>query len=195
MFIISAVAGGVSLTLLATMVAAKLRNTSYVCVDIQREISRVVGYVLLAYLYLKLWDWAATSYYSQTPGSADVLARLNATTPFNASFWWLEIILGGVVPVLLLLIPRTRRDDRAVMLALGLVVLGVVVNRWNTTLIGLVAPPDWSPGVLGGVAVASYLPTLPEVAVAIGIVAYGLLFFTLGTKYLPIYTECEEEPV
>jgi molybdopterin-containing oxidoreductase family membrane subunit len=194
MFIISAVAGGVSLTILATMVAAKLRHTRYVCVDIQREISRVVGYVLLAYLYLKLWDWAATSYYSQTPGSADVLARLNATTPFNASFWWLEVILGGLVPVLLLLIPRTRRDDRAVMLALGLVIMGVVVNRWNTTLIGLVAPPDWSPGVLGGVTVASYLPTLPEVAVALGIVAYGLLFFTLGTRYLPIYTECEEEP-
>jgi Ni/Fe-hydrogenase subunit HybB-like protein len=156
-------------------------------INLQRELSRILGYVLLAYLYIKIWDWADTSYYSHAPGTADAIARLNVTTLFSPAFWWLEIILGGLISVLLLLVPDLRRNDRAVMLACGLVVAGVVVNRWNTTLSGLVAPPDWSPGILGGALVASYLPSLVEVAVGLGIISYALLFFTLGARYLPIF--------
>lgn len=75
------------------------------------------------------------------------------------------------------------------MLALSLVIVGVVINRWNITLSGLVAPPDWSPGVLGNIMVASYYLSITEIAVAIGIVAYALLGFTLGVRYLAIYPQ------
>jgi Ni/Fe-hydrogenase subunit HybB-like protein len=73
------------------------------------------------------------------------------------------------------------------MFALSLVVAGVVINRWNITLSGLVAPPDWSPGVMGNLVAVSYFPSPVEIAVAIGIVAYALLGFTLGVRYLAIY--------
>jgi molybdopterin-containing oxidoreductase family membrane subunit len=142
---------------------------------------------VLAYLYIKVWDWAATSYYSHAPGTADALARLNAITPYTSTFWWVEIVLGGLVPAMILLNRRLRHNDRAVILALGLIVVGVVVNRWNVTLSGLVAPPEWSPGVLGSVVAASYAPTWVEVAVSLGILAYALLAFTLGVKYLPLF--------
>jgi molybdopterin-containing oxidoreductase family membrane subunit len=187
MFIISAVAGGVSLTLLATIVTAKLRHRPLLPLDVQREVARFVGYTMLAYLYIKLWDWAATSYYSHAPGTADALTRLQATTPYTSAFWWLEIVLGGLIPALILLYQPLRRNDRALMIALALIVFGVVVNRWNVTLSGLVVPPDWSPGVLGGVVAASYFPSWVEMAVSAGVLAYGLLGFTLGARYLPIY--------
>lgn len=73
------------------------------------------------------------------------------------------------------------------MTALGLVVVGVVLNRWNITLSGLVAPPQWSPGVLGNVIATSYFPSLIEIGVGLGIIAYALLGFTLGVRYLEIY--------
>jgi len=187
MFIISAVAGGISLTLLATILTGKLTNRRLISLDLQREIARLAGYVLLGYLYLKIWDWAATSYYSHSPGTASALSRLQATTPYTQTFWWLEIILGGLIPAFILLYPSLRRNDRALMIGLGLIVMAVVVNRWNVTLSGLVVPPEWSPGVLGGVLAASYFPTWTEVAVSIGILGYGLLAFTLGVKYLPIF--------
>ena len=187
MFILSAVAGGVSLTLLATMITGKLRHRPLISDEIQHAVARYVGFGLLAYLYIKLWDWAATSYYSHAPGTADALARLNATTPYTSTFWWLEIALCGLAPAIILLYRPLRRNDRAVMAALGAIVLGVIVNRWNVTLSGLVAPPDWSPGVLGGVVAASYAPTWVEVAVSMGILAYALLVFTLGARYLPIF--------
>lgn len=187
MFIISAVAGGMSLTLLATVISSKLLHTELIKSDIKREVARVIGYTTLAYLYIKLWDWAATSYYSHAPGTASALQRLQATTPYTTTFWGIEIILAGIVPAVILLYQPLRRNDRALMSALGLICLGVVVNRWNVTLSGLVAPPAWSPGVLGNVVAATYFPTVTEILVAVGIVAYALLGFTLGVRYLPLY--------
>jgi menaquinone reductase, integral membrane subunit len=188
MFILSAVAGGMSLTLLATMVTERLRRQPLLAVTVQREVARFVGFALLAYLYIKLWDWAATYYYSHTPSTAMALARLQATTPYTLTFWWWEIILGGFIPAAILLYQPLRRNDRALMLGLLLVVLGVVVNRWNVTLSGLVVPPDWSPGVLGYLVAVSYSPTPIEVLVSLGILAYALLAFTLGARYLPIFS-------
>jgi molybdopterin-containing oxidoreductase family membrane subunit len=187
MFIISAIAGGISMTLLLSLIVGKLQNKRVIPRDLQFTLSRLVGYTLLAYMYIKLWDWAATSYYSQASGAADALTRLQATTPYTETFWWLEIVFGGLVPAFILLYRQSRHNDRMVMTALGLIVMGVVINRWNVTLSGLIAPPQWSPGVIGNVVVASYLPTLPEIAVTIGIAGYALIGFSLGVKNLPIY--------
>lgn len=187
MFIISAVAGGMSLTLLATIVTSKLRQQPLIPESTKREVARLVGYILLGYIYIKLWDWAATSYYSHAPGTASALEILQATTPYTTTFWWIEIIMGGIIPAIILLYQPFRRSDRALVGGLGLIVLGVVVNRWNVTLSGLVAPPNWSPGVLGNIVSASYSPTPIEIIVALGILAYGLLGFTLGARYLPLY--------
>jgi Ni/Fe-hydrogenase subunit HybB-like protein len=187
MFILSAVAGGISMTLLLTILTGKLRNKRLISRQLQSDVARIAGFALVAYLYLKLWDWAATSYYSHAPGTADTLSRLQATTPYTQTFWWLEIVLGGVVPAIILLYRPLRRNDRYLMISLGLIVMSVVVNRWNVTLSGLVAPPQWSPGVLGNLIVATYLPSLTEIFVTIGIGAYALMGFSLGAKFLPIY--------
>jgi molybdopterin-containing oxidoreductase family membrane subunit len=192
MFILSAIAGGMAMTLAITLVVGWLKGRRLITEEVQREVARFIGYVLLFYLYIKLWDWAATSYYSYNPGVMESLARLQATTPYTLTFWWMEILLGGFLPAALLLVPRFRADHRLLLAGLVLIVMGVTVNRWNVTLSGLVVPPQWSPGVLGSVVAAPYFPTLPELLIATGIVAYGLLALTLGIRYLPIYDVPEE---
>jgi Ni/Fe-hydrogenase subunit HybB-like protein len=187
MFIISAVAGGMSLTLLATMIVSRLRHQQIVPPAVCAEITRTIGFITLGYLYIKLWDWASTSYYSNTPATADILTRLNATTPYTATFWGIEVLLGALVPAVILLTPNLCQRKNLVMAALAMVVAGVVINRWNITLSGLVAPPQWSPGVLGNVVAASYFPSIIEIGVALGIITYALLGFTLGARYLAIY--------
>jgi molybdopterin-containing oxidoreductase family membrane subunit len=187
LFILSAVAGGVSLTLLVTMIVMKLTGRELIDKFLRRDIARLAAFALLAYLYLKVWDWAATSYYSHAPGTADALARLQATTPYNQTFWWLEIVLCGLVPAAILLSRPMRRQHGIFMIGLALVVLGVIVNRWNVTLSGLIVPPQWSPGVLGNVVAASYVPSWIEVAVSLGVLGYALLGFTLGVRLLPLY--------
>lgn len=189
MFILSAVAGGVSLTLLVTMILSKLSGKELIDKFLRRDIARLSAFTLLAYLYLKLWDWAATNYYSHAPGTADALTRLQATTPYTQSFWWLEVVLCGVVPAIILLNRPFRRRHGLFMIGLALIVVGVVVNRWNVTLSGLVVPPSWSPGVLGNAIAAAYTPSWTEISVSLGVLGYALLAFTLGAKYLPLFSK------
>lgn len=193
LFILSAVAGGVSLTLLVTMIVWKLTGREVIDKFLRRDIARLAAAALLAYLYLKIWDWAATSYYSHAPGTADALARLAATTPYTRSFWFIEVFLGGLVPVVILLNQPLRRRHGVFMIGLALAVFGVIVNRWNVTLSGLIVPPQWSPGVLGNVIAVPYVPSWTEVAVSLGIVGYALLVFTLGVRHLPIYQDPAEQ--
>lgn len=193
MFIISAVAGGMSLTLFSTMLVARLRNIVIVPPVVCAQVTRTVGFITLGYLYIKLWDWAATSYYSHSPGTADILTRLHATTPYTATFWGVEVVLSGVIPALILLLPNLCKRKNLVMTALALVVMGVVINRWNITLSGLVAPPDWSPGILGDTVAVSYFPSIIELGVAVGIVSYAWLGFTLGARYLGLYQSLKKE--
>jgi Ni/Fe-hydrogenase subunit HybB-like protein len=187
MFIISAIAGGMSLTMLATMIMARLRHQQFLSSEVCTGVTRTIGFITLGYLYMKIWDWAATSYYSHTPAAASMLARLHATTPYVATFWGIEVLLGGLLPAAILLLPNLCERKNLVMMALGSIVAGVVINRWNVTLSGLVAPPAWSPGVLGNVIAVSYLPTFVELCVVLGIVSYALLGFTLGVRYLELY--------
>lgn len=191
MFILSAVGGGISLTLFATIVVGKLSGEKLIADNLKREIARYAGFAMAAYLYLKFWDWAATSYYSHAPGTADALQRLALTTPYEQTFWWLEVVLGALIPVIILLFPRFRRSDPILLVGLGLAVAGLVVNRWNVTLSGLIAPPQWSPGVLGNVIAATYVPSWTEVAVSVGVLGYALLVFTLGARYLPLFPHKE----
>lgn len=192
MFILSAVAAGVSATLLATMITSKLTGRELIDKYLRRDIAKLAAFVLLAYMYLKLWDWAATSYYSHDPAVLDALTRLQATTPYTQSFWLVEILLGGLVPAMILLNRSMRRKEWPLMGALVLVVFGVIMNRWNVTLSGLVVPPDWSPGVLGSTIAVAYVPSWTEIAVSIGVLGYALLAFTLGVKYLPLFRDTFE---
>jgi molybdopterin-containing oxidoreductase family membrane subunit len=187
MFIISAIAGGMSLTMLASMIVGRLRHQQFLPPAMCVGVTKTIGFITLGYLYMKIWDWAATSYYSHTPATAGMLERLNATTPYTATFWGIEILLGGLAPALILLLPNLCERKDLVMAALSSIVIGVVINRWNVTLSGLVAPPAWSPGVLGNVIAVSYSPSIIELLVALGIVSYALLGFTLGVRYLEIY--------
>jgi menaquinone reductase, integral membrane subunit len=189
LFILSAIAGGVSLTLLVTLLYSKLSGREVIDKYLRRDIARLAAFALLAYLYLKMWDWAATSYYSHAPGTADALVRLQATTPYTQSFWFVEVFLGIIVPVIILLNRPLRRRMPLLVLALVLVIVGVVVNRWNVTLSGLTVPPQWSPGMLGNVVAAPYFPSAVEVAVSLGVFGFALLLLTLGMKYLPLFAK------
>ncbi len=187
MFIISAIAGGMSLTMLATMIVGRLRHQRYLPPSVCIGVTKAIGFITLGYLYIKIWDWAVTNYYSHNPDMANMLERLNVTTPYSATFWGIEVVLSGLAPALILLLPNLCERRDLAMLALAAIVFGVIVNRWNVTLSGLVAPPAWSPGVLGNPVAVSYAPSLVELLVTLGILSYALLGFTLGVRYLDLY--------
>ena len=194
LFILSAVAAGPALTLGLALIVGKIRRMQMVPPDILRGVAQFIGFACLAYLYLKLWSWAAQNYYSHVPERAQGLEVLNLNTPYGFTFWFGEALFGALVPAIILLWWRLRRHQSLVILAVALIILGLLFNRWNVTLSGFIIPLDWSPGVRDVFPINSYFPGLIEWGVAIGILGYGLLALTLGVRYLNLFPKAAVLP-
>lgn len=192
LFILSAAAAGASLTLFVSLLSGKLLHKKMVPDKIVNNVAILIGGLAAAYLYLKVWSWAATNYYSHLPEQQLGWEILAANTPYNFTFWFGEVLFGALVPMLLLLWPRMRRNHNVIMLATMMIIAGLVINRWNMTLSGFTIPLDWSPGVGDVFPVNQYAPALIEWIVAIGIVAYSWLAFTLGVRFLNIYPHARD---
>jgi molybdopterin-containing oxidoreductase family membrane subunit len=187
MFILSAVAAGGTVTLALTIFYENVRHRRQISPMLRNQVAMFAGLMSLAYLYLKLWDFLATAYYSHLPSRVADQNLLESITPYGVTFWWLEIIVGALVPAIILMSPRLRRQDSFIVLAGLLAMIGIVANRWNVTLSGLIVPMDWSPGAAELFPAQQYTPALSEWGVAIGVVGYALLMVTLGLRYLPLF--------
>ncbi len=192
LFILSAIAAGVSLTILVTILSGKLMRREQVPNDILENVAKFAGIMCLAYLYLKLWSWAATNYYSYVPEQQLGVEILAQNTPYNFTFWFGEVLFGALVPAMFFLWGRLRRNRYALIIAALMVIAGLVINRWNMTLSGFVIPLDWSPGVSQVFPINQYQPALVEWGVAIGIVGYAWTAFTLGVRFLRLYPDARD---
>lgn len=188
LFILSAIAGGAAMTLFITLLTSMLTRKQLVPPDVLAGVARLVGFALLAYLYLKIWSWAATNYYSQVPEQQFGLEILRANTPYNYTFWFGEVLFGALVPAIVLLWARLRRNPRNIMIATLMVIIGLVINRWNMTLSGFVVPLDYTPGV-ATLPVNTYVPNGIEVLISAAIVAYSWLFFSLAARFIRLYPD------
>jgi len=183
LFIVSAVAGGIALTTLASMLSARLSNRAKVNDELIERLAFVVGWIMLGYLYFRFWD-AFSMTYTYEPGRTEGLGLLTQG-PLAFNFWVGEIILGAVVPIVLLLNAKTRRHPAARMVALALVVGGVAAYRWDTNLAGQLVVMTYLPHSIQTLF-TRYTPSLIEYLAGAGVVAYGLMAFTIGVRYLRV---------
>jgi molybdopterin-containing oxidoreductase family membrane subunit len=97
-----------------------------------------------------------------------------------------EIGICGVLPALILIIPKLRQTQSFLWLAVILGVLGVCLNRWVMVLQVLAVP------VLPFEGWFTYLPSWQEVATTILPVAYGIILISASYRYLPIFPQEQE---
>jgi molybdopterin-containing oxidoreductase family membrane subunit len=183
LFIVSAMAAGPSLTVFASKVAARLTPRATVNEDSLDQIARFIGWVLVAYLYLRFWD-TFSMVYSYEPGRTEGLNLLTqGTLSFN--FWFGEIILGIIVPMIILLNDRLRRRQPLQFMALLLVIGGLIAYRWDINMVGqMVVFSSIPQGIIP--LYTQYSPALIEIVVGIGVIAYAMFAFTLGVRYLKV---------
>lgn len=191
MFIISAVAVGPALTMAIAYLLEWVTGKKTVPHDILRAIARFSGFGLLAYAYIKFWDLAAVSYYGRTPAVSEALYLLNQQTPYNFGFWFGEVILGIVIPVIFFLVPRFNRKPGYLVWGAIMATAGIIFNRWNITITGLFVPLSYSPGTQYQLPMGEYFPSQIEWAIIIGIFGYALTMLTLGVRFLPLFPRQE----
>jgi Ni/Fe-hydrogenase subunit HybB-like protein len=183
LFIISAGAGGLATTTLASWLVGKLQPESNVRIDLINKVAKFLGWWLVGYLYLRFWDVFAMTYTYQ-PGREEGL-NLLTQGPLSINFWFGEIILGTLIPIVILLTERLRKNPITRAAALMLIIGGVVAYRWDTNMVGQVIVQ--TPIPLNNPPVyTQYFPSAVEITAGLGILAIGLMIFSLGVKYLKI---------
>ena len=183
LFMFSAIVGGIALTLLASMLSARLTPKAKVNDILIERVAQFLGYMMIGYLYFRFWDWLAQTY-TYEPGRTEAFGLLTkGTLSFN--FWFGEMIFGALLPTFILLYKPTRLSPFWRMLGLAMIVGGVVAFRFDTNIVGFLAVISYLPGE-ALVSYTSYTPSLVEWATGLGIVSYGLLAFSLGVKYLRV---------
>ena len=144
LFIVSAIAGGMSLTVFASMLTPYLTKRAKVDDNLLERVAYFIGWVLVVYLYFRFWDTLAMTYTYQ-PGRTEGLHMLTKGT-FAFNFWVGEMLLGIFIPMILLLNKRTRLNTFWRMLALLMVVGGLVAYRYDTNLSGQLIILSYLPG-------------------------------------------------
>lgn len=184
LFMASAVVGGPSITVLISMLAARLSpKKAKVDDELLERVSYFVGWALVVYLYFRFWDGLAMTY-TYEPGRTEALHFLTKG-PLAFNFWFFEIFLGAVMPILILLNNRTRRIPVLRMLAVAGVVVGVIAYRWDLNMAGQLTLMTYLPSEISTLYTA-YIPSFLESLAGAGVVAYGMLAITLGIRYLDI---------
>lgn len=192
LFIVSAVAAGPAMVVFASHMAARLTPKAKINPALLTTVAKYIGWVLIVYLFLRVWDLLYLSY-STDPGRGESLFYLTQG-PLAINFWLGEMLIGILIPMIILLVPQWRRNPHLQMLAAAMVVMGLILYRWDTNMVGQMVVFSYLPQATTPLF-TNYLPSLVEIVAGLGVAAYGILAFTLGVCYLRVvdHTEIHEQ--
>ncbi|MEW6286127.1 MAG: NrfD/PsrC family molybdoenzyme membrane anchor subunit [Chloroflexota bacterium] len=113
------------------------------------------------------------------------------TSGVMSALFWAEILIGAVIPLIWFSIEKNRANPNRLFAGAVILLLGMILNRFNVSWFAVKHPDPlfYMPTFMGNV---KYFPTLPEVAVSIGIFSAGIMAFGLIAKYFPVF-EAEHE--
>lgn len=186
LFVLSAVGGGTSLLFLLSVFVFRVVRPGLVSDGVLYNVAQIAGGVLLLCVYIRLWDWAVTNYYSFNHLIDVQEVLLNTISPYDLTFWIGQVFFATLSGSILLAAKRIK-NFRVLMVAAALPVFCVISMRWNYNFAGLIASISYDP-FTPTVKLHSYLPTWQEIAVATGVISYWLMGFSLATRFLPFHS-------
>lgn len=165
LFLTSALFSGFSVTILLAIVTCRALKKP-VSMQILTSLAKVVLTLQIIYLALKVGDLLLAGEAGLVFGSGPLSILFLA-----------EIFIGLLIP-LILFSSRARESERGLLLGVIYTLIGLAINRSSIALFALRAP-----------AGAAYFPHWIEFGIVIGAVAFGILAFTLGVRYVPTLRE------
>jgi molybdopterin-containing oxidoreductase family membrane subunit len=179
--ILSAIAAGPSFLMLVTTAAQKITRRKLVPAQIFPRLGIISGVLMAAYVALKAIDtliWLNIT----SPAAGFAPWEHYAYKPFGSALLFAEIIVFGLLPAVLLIQGRFRLTGAA------LACCGILLNRFVLTVQTLALP------TLAFDPFLTYTPSWQEVASFGGVIAYGVIVFSLSYRYLPLYPQEKETP-
>ena len=185
-FLGSAFASGPALLILLCLILRKFARFDAGKESIQ-ALAKIVTYALIASIFFVLME-VFTVFYSQIPEHMQHFKYLFVGLPGHHALvpWMWAAVFLAAVALLLLIIPRTRRNETLLSVACA----AVFASLWIDKGLGLVVA-GFIPSPLE--KITEYFPTRPEVAITVGVWALGLLILTVLCKVVvAVKVETEE---
>ena len=172
-FFLSSIVAGTALVILVEMWISKGWHRPLPMKSLS-SVGQITLWSLVVYLGFRLGDMAFR-------GSLSGAFSGRLGLAFSA-----EIFLGGVLPLLLLSRKFLRDQPRTLFAAALLAVLGIVYNRMNVVLFAMTFR-----GRMPWVAPHSYMPSIFEWGISVGLIAATIFLFGLGARLVPVLAKPE----
>ncbi|MCK4724076.1 MAG: polysulfide reductase NrfD, partial [Dehalococcoidia bacterium] len=169
LFLISAIAVGPAMVIFESTLSTKIFGHK-LDLDILSGLSKAIAYILGLYLLLKLVDLMV----------AGELGLIFTAYPQNL-LWWGEMAIGVILPMIFFSMPSVRQSRNKIFWCSALVIIGLVLNRFNVSMLALAMRPGFT-----------YFPHWMEFAITIALVADALLVIWLAHRFLRIAPPEEE---
>ncbi|MBA5249487.1 MAG: molybdopterin oxidoreductase [Gammaproteobacteria bacterium] len=189
MFIIMSFAFGLAFFILILMSSYKWTERPLGDVIINR-LGNLLGVFVAAVMYFVTIKHLGSLYLAENSGVENfILFGQHIYTPL---FWIGQIVIGGLVPMALIYHPALKGNRSTLGLASVLVLIGGVAQLYVIIIGGQAYPMEMFPGkeILAGYGgIATYTPSLPEIALGLGGIAVSLIAVTFLIKFLPFLPE------
>lgn len=191
LFVVSAILSGTALVTLLALAAERWGSFS-LSAETRRWLRGFIIVSLLVDLFFVGADYI-TMLWGNVPSER---AALNLVLPGGTWSWlfWCEWIVGGIIPLAFLLLPRLRRMPGSLGIAAATAMLGVYAFRIELVVVGFVNPltqyppgnavGTYNPGASTFELVGRYSPTWVEYGIVLGLVAFFATIVTLGYRGL-----------
>jgi len=185
LFVLSAIAAGPCFTILCTKLAEAMSRKKLVPDDAIQLLAKISGWILSLYMILKIADtfgWAS----GVVPKAGQQFMDFYREGPYGVWMVVAEIIICGILPAIILVMPKLRQQQGWLIFACLLNCTGIVLNRFVFIIVTLAIP------VMPFDRFWSYIPTWQEWGVGLAVVAYGFVVFSLAYRYLPVFPKEKE---
>ncbi|UCE97817.1 MAG: polysulfide reductase NrfD [Dehalococcoidia bacterium] len=178
-FIISAFMVGVCMHILFISTSYRTKDQN-LPIDVKSLFTRDYRPLLIGLIIVNFIMIAAKFIPELMSAEANQYVKLLLAGPYSATFWGIEIIAGGIIPLILLLSSKSKESVSWLLGAAALITLGVFFSKYNLIIAGQSIGPTFTEGFI------SYFPSVYEILTMIGGFAVCLLMYTLGELLLPL---------
>jgi Ni/Fe-hydrogenase subunit HybB-like protein len=178
LFFISAVSIGLAMTIFESSLSSRYFKHGLE-VHLLEKLARMIPFALGLYLAVRF---------------GQLILSGNAQYLFNSGLmsflFWLEILIGAALPLVLFSLQRIRQSSKGLFLTSITLLAGMILNRFNVSWFAVkhADPLTYIPTFMNQV---HYVPSLAEISISVGIFSAGILAFGLAVKYLPVFEEEE----
>ena len=180
LFVLSAIAAGPCFTILCTKLTEALTRKKLVTQKAIQTLAKISGWLLALYMVLKIADTLGWIY-GVVPRAGQTFMDFYREGPYGVWLLVCEIIIFGIIPAIILLIPKARQNGGWLITACIMNCTGIVLNRFVFIIVTLAVP------VMPFDKFWSYLPTWQEWGIAMAVIGYGFLVFSVSYRYLPLF--------